>query len=85
MQSCSSFRVLLGTVRKAMLDAYKHQDAPFEKLVETFQPAGRPYQATAVQAVFVLQNTPQEELRLSGLQARVTDPHNGRAPFKLTV
>lgn len=84
VQSGRSFRELLGSVRKAMLDAYKHQDAPFEKLVETIQ-AGRPYQGTAVQAAFVLQNTPQEELRLSGLQVRVADPRTGTAKFKLTV
>jgi amino acid adenylation domain-containing protein len=81
----SSFRELLATVREIVLDAYARQDVPFAKLVEILQPAGTPYQGPPIQAVFVLQNTPAEELRLAGLQARVTSPDNETAKFALTV
>ena len=85
VQSGSSFRQVLGTVREVLLDAYDRQDVPFEKLVEILRPAATPYQGPPIQAVFVLQNTPAEELRLAGLRARVSSPDTGTAKFPLTV
>ncbi len=63
-----SFRELVRQVRKVTLGAYAHQDVPFEKLVEELQPERDTSRQPIVQAMFVMQNAPQEALRLKGLE-----------------
>jgi len=80
-----TFQELLRQVRGASLDAFAHQELPFEQLVEALQPVRALSHSPLFQAMFVLQNTPRRELRLSGLtwtplpfQARI-------AKFDLTL
>ena len=85
VQPSSSFRELLAEVRDVMFEGLARQKVPENRLVEILQPPGSPYMGPPVRAVFVMQSAPEEDLRLPGLEVRVTDPHNETAKFNLTV
>ena len=63
LDGAASFRSVLHGVKAAALDAYAHQDLPFEKLVEALHPVRDLSREPIVQAVFALQNMPQQPTR----------------------
>jgi amino acid adenylation domain-containing protein len=62
-----SFAELLGRVRRACLDAYAHQDIPFDKIVEELRPERDLGYNPVFQVLFVLQNNPVPRLDVPGL------------------
>ncbi|MTJ08355.1 MULTISPECIES: non-ribosomal peptide synthetase [unclassified Anabaena] len=63
-----TFIELLQQVRQMALDAYAHQDIPFDQLVETLQPQRHLSHSPLFQVMFVLQNSPVSKLVLGDLQ-----------------
>ena len=62
-----TFRELVGRVRAVALEAYAHQDMPFEQLVEQMQPERTMSRNPLFQVMFQMENTPREDLPLPGL------------------
>ncbi|MEQ8464529.1 non-ribosomal peptide synthase/polyketide synthase [Coleofasciculus sp. E1-EBD-02] len=80
-----SFSELLTQVRQTAMDAYAHQDLPFEMLVEALQPERNLSHTPVFQVAFVLQNTPIAEVELSGLTINEVPIENAIAKFDLTL
>ncbi|MTJ48119.1 non-ribosomal peptide synthetase [Dolichospermum sp. UHCC 0259] len=80
-----SFRQLLRQVRQVALEAYAHQDLPFEKIVEKLQPE-RNFSHTALfQVMFQLQNTPNKTLEIPNLTWESLEFHNHTVKFDLCL
>jgi len=62
-----TFRELLRQVRRVTLEAYDHQDLPFEMLVEILQPVRDNNCSPLFQVMFVLQNVPLPPLAMTDL------------------
>jgi hypothetical protein len=62
-----TFQELLERVREVTLDAYAHQDLPFEKLVNELQPGRNLSSAPIFQVMFDYQSTPSMALDLPDL------------------
>ncbi|HKH45887.1 MAG TPA: amino acid adenylation domain-containing protein, partial [Thermoanaerobaculia bacterium] len=83
--SSPSFRELLGQVRETVLEAFAHQELPFERLVEELLPERDLAVPPMVQAVFALQNTPTRPLSVPGLSLEPVAMDSGTAKLDLTL
>ncbi|HYO90858.1 MAG TPA: condensation domain-containing protein, partial [Pyrinomonadaceae bacterium] len=61
-----SFKDLLGRVRATALGAYRHQDLPFEKLVEVLKPNRSANYSPLFQVKFIYQTAHEEALEIPG-------------------
>ena len=92
-EGIETFEELLQQVHQTCLDAYSHQDVPFEQLVEELQPTRNMAINPLFQVMFVLQNTPdgglsEEELgALADIALSTLDQEDAgaRSLFDLTL
>jgi amino acid adenylation domain-containing protein len=81
----STFLEVLKAVREICLEAYSHQDVPFEKLVEELQPERSLSHSPLFQVVFHLQNVLTGELKLHELSVGMVDAPVTKAKFDLVL
>ncbi|MFE2163954.1 amino acid adenylation domain-containing protein [Streptomyces sp. NPDC059447] len=79
------FRELLGRVRRATVDAYDHQEVPFDRLVEHLSPERVGDRNPLVQVMFASAQDETAGLRLPGLDAQVVRIDFGGSLFDLSV
>ena len=80
-----SFRELIGRVHVAALEAFAHQEAPFEQLVEALHPQRRASHTPLFQVMFILQDAEAHKLNLTGKAARGSEVDLGAARFDLNL
>ncbi len=79
------FRELVRRVRDTALDAYAHQDLPFERLVERLQPRRNGSRNPLFQVMLALQNAPSRPLRVAGLELEPVPVETGTSRFDLLL
>ncbi len=79
------FAELLRAVRETTLEAYRHQDLPFERLVEELGVERSLAHTPLFQAVFSLENNERSELRLGSASLEPLGTGEAPAKFDLTL
>ena len=80
-----TFREFLRQIRKVALEAFRHKDLPFERLVEELQPRRDKARTPFVQVWFAMQNTPTTEIKLPGLSISPAPIRNSPGQFDLEL
>jgi non-ribosomal peptide synthetase component F len=80
-----SFTELLRQVRERLLEAYAHQDLPFEKLLEELRPERSPRHHPLFQVLFNYLDVPRPEAAIPGLVLGDFEVSLGTASVDLAV
>ncbi len=79
------FTQLLARVRTVALEAYLHQDVPFDRVVEAVNPPRERNRTPLFQVKFVLQNAPRPKLEMDNLRLTELELDTGAAKFDLLI
>ncbi|MEE1743052.1 condensation domain-containing protein, partial [Streptomyces sp. JV184] len=80
-----TFEDVLDRVRDKALSAYDHQDAPFDRLVETLNPERSSAHHPLFQVMFAWQDTARIPFELPGVRAELTPVPTRTAKFDLDI
>lgn len=80
-----TFRAMLGRLRETALNAFAHQEIPFERLVEELQPVRDASRNPLCQVLFAFQNAPTSALTLDGVAVSFPGVSNETARFDLVL
>ena len=80
-----TFLQLLAKVRETALEAYAHQDLPFERLVDAMQPERSLSHTPLFQIALVFQSAPREQFDLRGLKFERIAAESGTSKFDLML
>jgi amino acid adenylation domain-containing protein len=80
-----TFRELVARVREVTLEAYAHQDLPFEKLVEELRPERNLSHPPLFQVGFGLQDAAGEGVAVGEVAVEPVEVDKGTAKFDLTL
>ncbi|MEE7624536.1 amino acid adenylation domain-containing protein, partial [Methylobacter sp. Wu8] len=81
----ATFTTLLSKTKTMVLDAQANQDLPFDKLVEELGAVRDLNRSPLFQVMFVMQNTPEQQLTLPGLELSFETADTQTAKFDLTL
>ncbi len=80
-----TFLELLARVREVALEAYAHQDLPFEKLVEALQPERDLSRSPLFQVVLALQNAPMADNHMGDISIAPFEHETGTAKYDIAL
>jgi len=80
-----TFTELVKRVRQVSLEAYAHQDLPFDRLVEVLNPERNLSHNPLFQVMFGFQSLPPQKLELSGLTLSGLSVENEKTVFDLAL
>ena len=80
-----TFEELLRRVRAVALDAFEHQDVPFDRLVTELRPPRDPSRTPFFQALFNVRNTPMRPPQFGGLTVEPLTFDRRSAQFDVSI
>ncbi|MGH9759238.1 MAG: condensation domain-containing protein, partial [Blastocatellia bacterium] len=80
-----TFIELLEKTRSCALDAYRHQDLPFESLVDALRPERSMSETPLFQVMFVLNRDARPSVKLPAVELAARESDSYTAKFDLTV
>jgi amino acid adenylation domain-containing protein len=79
-----SFRELLAQIREVTLEAYAHQDLPFDKLVEALNLPQDRSRNPLFQVMLIVRSVPNDKLQLNEIAPELLKTHTEKAQFDFT-